>query len=64
MRCWESAVSFTRTGFLVFKSVTVSVFWVVSTDETVPAIFRNDPETISWASKSLPSALRVPRALS
>ena len=62
LRNWESAVNLTSTGFFVFKSVTLIVFWLTSIEETVPAMFRNDPETISSAAKSLPSSLRVPRA--
>ena len=64
LRSWESDVTFTRTGFFVFKSVTLIVLWPALMEETVPAMFRNDPETISSAVNSLPSSLRVPRARS
>ena len=42
-----------------------SIKWFdASVETTVPARFRNVPETISSAFNSVPSALRVPRARS
>ena len=56
--------TFMFTAFLVKTSITPIVLspWLIA--ETVPAMLRNDPETISSALSSLPSALRVPRARS
>jgi hypothetical protein len=64
LRSWESDVNLTSTGFFVFKSMTLIVFSLTSIEATVPAMFRNDPQTISSAANSLPSSLRVPRARS
>ena len=57
-------VTLTSTGFLVTRSVTVSVPAAASIVLMVPDMLRNDPETTSSAAKSPPLALRVPRARS
>jgi hypothetical protein len=60
----ESPVIFTVTGFLLNRSLTVRVPLEASTSLSRPAMFRKEPETISSALRSPPSALRVPRARS
>ncbi len=60
----ESGVTFTTTGALAIRSITVISFAPALTASTAPAMFRNDPETTSAAMSSVPSALKVPRARS
>ena len=60
----EMAATFTTTGFFVAKSFTVIDCAGASIEVTVPAMLRNDPDTISSAANEPPSALREPRARS
>ena len=53
---------FTTIGFFVDKSLTVTVWLVVSTAVMVPATLRNVPKTISLAASDGGSLPRVPRA--
>ncbi len=55
---------FTATIFLLNRSCTEIVLVAGSIAVMGPAIFRNEPDTISSAVNSPPSALRVPRARS
>ena len=64
LRSSESAVTLTVTGFLVARSVMVTVLFAASVETTVPAMSRNAPVMMACAVNSVPSSFLVPRARS